>query len=62
MPAVPSRPPPTTRRSTGAFKNKAPSQTLMKDATRYASLKMEEVKARARFVEELHDDSSPFKK
>ena len=37
-------------------------ETLMKEATRYASLKMEEVKARAHFVEELHEDSAPFKK
>ena len=37
-------------------------ETLMKEATLYASLKMEEVKARAHFIEELHDDSSPFKK
>ena len=38
------------------------AEKLMKEASQYASLKMEEVKARARFVEELHDDSSPFKK
>jgi hypothetical protein len=37
-------------------------ETLMKEATRYASLKMEEVKARANLVHELHEDSSPFKK
>lgn len=37
-------------------------ETLMKEATRYASLKMEEVKARAHFIEDLHEDSSPFKK
>ena len=35
---------------------------LMKEASQYASLKMEEVEARARFVEELHEDSSPLKK
>jgi hypothetical protein len=33
-------------------------EQLMKDATRYASLKMEEVKARAHFVEEIHDGGS----
>lgn len=33
-------------------------ETLMKEATRYASLKMEEVKARAHFIHELHEDSS----
>jgi uncharacterized membrane-anchored protein YjiN (DUF445 family) len=33
-------------------------EELMKDATRYASLKMEEVKARAHFVEEIHDGGS----
>jgi len=37
-------------------------ETLMKEATRYASLKMEEVKARANLVHELHEDSSSFKK
>jgi phage shock protein A len=37
-------------------------ETLMKEATRYASLKMEEVKARANLLHELHEDSSPFKK
>jgi len=37
-------------------------ETLMKEATRYASLKMEEVKARANLVHVLHEDSSPFKK
>ena len=34
------------------------TQMLMKDATRYASLKMEEVKARAHLVEEIHDGGS----
>jgi len=33
-------------------------EQLMKDATRYASLKMEEIKARAHFVEEIHDGTS----
>jgi hypothetical protein len=37
-------------------------ETLMKEATRYASLKMEEVKARAHFIDELHEDSAPFRK
>lgn len=37
-------------------------QTLMKEATRYASLKMEEVKARAHFIQELHDDASSLEK
>ena len=37
-------------------------EKLMKEASQYASLKMEEVKARAHFIEELHDDSSPFEK
>jgi len=36
-------------------------ETLMKEATRYASLKMEEVKARAHFVQELHDAGSSLK-
>lgn len=31
---------------------------LMKEASRYASLKMEEVEARAHFVEEIHDTAS----
>lgn len=35
-------------------------EKLMKEASQYASLKMEEVKARAHFVKELHDDSSPL--
>jgi len=33
---------------------------LMKEASQYASLKMEEVEARARFIEELKDDASPL--
>lgn len=37
-------------------------QTLMKEATRYASLKMEEVKARAHFIQDLHDDASSLEK
>ncbi len=38
------------------------AEQLMKEASQFASLKMEEVEARARFVEELHEDSAPFKK
>lgn len=37
-------------------------EQLMKEASRYASLKMEEVEARAHFVKELHDDQSPLEK
>ena len=35
---------------------------LMKEASQYASLKMEEVEARARFIQELHDDASSLEK
>jgi len=35
---------------------------LMKEASRYASLKMEEVEARAHFVKELQDDASSLDK
>lgn len=35
-------------------------EKLMKEALQYASLKMEEVEARAHFVKELHDDQSPL--
>lgn len=38
------------------------AEKLMKEASQYASLKMEEVEARARFVKELHDDASPLEK
>jgi hypothetical protein len=38
------------------------AETLMKEASRYASLKMEEVQARAHFVQELHNDASSFEK
>ena len=41
--------------------NKLPAELaekLMKEASQYASLKMEEVEARAHFVRELHDDAS----
>lgn len=37
-------------------------EKLMKEASQYASLKMEEVKARAHFVKELHEDSSSLEK
>jgi predicted transcriptional regulator len=37
-------------------------EKLMKEATQYASLKMEEVEARAHFVKELHDDASSLEK
>ena len=33
-------------------------EQLMKEATRYASLKMEEIHARAHFVDEIHDGTS----
>lgn len=35
-------------------------EKLMREASRYASLKMEEVEARAHLVKELHDDASPL--
>jgi hypothetical protein len=35
---------------------------IMEEASQYASLKMEEVEARAHFVKELHDDASPLEK
>jgi len=38
------------------------AQKLMKEASQYASLKMEEVQARAHFIKELHDDSSSLEK
>ena len=38
------------------------SAKLMKEASQYASLKLEEVEARAHFVKELHDDASPLDK
>ncbi|HLF74068.1 MAG TPA: hypothetical protein VI524_06975 [Anaerolineales bacterium] len=34
------------------------AEKLMKEASQYASLKMEEVQARAHFVEEIHDTAS----
>ena len=45
--------------------NKLPAklgEELMKAASQYASLKMEEVEARAHFVKELHDDASSLQK
>lgn len=38
------------------------AENLMSEASRYASLKMEEVEARAHFVKELHDDAAPLEK
>lgn len=37
-------------------------EKLMKEASQYASLKMEEVESRAKFVKELHDNQSPLEK
>lgn len=34
------------------------AEKLMKEASQYASLKMEEVEARAHFIEEIHDTAS----
>jgi hypothetical protein len=36
-------------------------EKLMKEASQYASLKMEDVKARAHFLQELHDDGSSLR-
>ena len=36
-------------------------EQLMKEATRYASLKMEDVKAKAHFVEEIHEQGPSHK-
>jgi len=38
------------------------AEQLMKEASQYASLKMEEVEARAHFVKGLHDDASSLEK
>lgn len=38
------------------------AEKLMKEASQYASLKMEEVRARAHFIEELHDNAAPLTK
>ena len=37
-------------------------EKLMKEASQYASLKMEEVEARAHLVKELHDDAASLEK
>lgn len=37
-------------------------EKLMKEASQYASLKMEEVEARAHLVKELHDDAESLEK
>ncbi len=37
-------------------------EKLMREASQYASLKMEEVEARAHFIKELHDDASSLQK
>lgn len=37
-------------------------EKLMKEASQYASLKMEEVQARAHLVKELHDDATALEK
>ncbi|MBK7456755.1 MAG: hypothetical protein IPJ46_24435 [Anaerolineales bacterium] len=45
--------------------NKLPAdlvEKLMKGASQYASLKMEEVKARAHLIKELHDDALSLEK
>ena len=38
------------------------AEKLMKEASQYASLKMEEVESRARFIKELHSDTSSLDK
>ncbi len=38
------------------------AEKLMTEASQYASLKMEEVSARAHLVQELHDDAASLKK
>ncbi len=38
------------------------AEKLMKEASQYASLKMEEVESRAKFIKELHDNASPLEK
>ncbi len=37
-------------------------EKLMKEASQYASLKMEEVSARAHFINDLHEDASSLEK
>lgn len=41
---------------------KEAAEKLMKEASQYASLKMEEIEARAQLVKELHDDASSLEK
>jgi hypothetical protein len=38
------------------------AEQLMKEASQYASLKMEEVHARAHFINDLHEDTSSLEK
>jgi hypothetical protein len=38
------------------------AEKLMKEASQYASLKMEEVQARAHFINDLHEDASSLEK
>ncbi len=38
------------------------AEKLMKEASQYASLKLEEVSARAHFIKELRGDASPLEK
>lgn len=38
------------------------AEKLMKEASQYASLKMEEVSARAHLIKELHDDASSLER
>ena len=38
------------------------AEQLMKEASQYASLKLEEVEARAHFIKELHDDASSLER
>lgn len=37
-------------------------EKLMKEASQYASLKMEEIQARAHFINDLHEDASSLEK
>lgn len=37
-------------------------EKLMKEPSQYASLKMEEVASRAKFIKDLHDNASPLEK
>lgn len=38
------------------------AEKLMKEASQYASLKLEDVQSKARFIKELHDDASSLEK